>query len=353
MGKIQFFMSAHDNKLSMGEANVLWQAVATCGMEEPMSVFWSADALNKVLLKIKNDVEVKRDLRADSQSLLRKLYDMRTYLEREADKKRGLPSSKELGRDVKIRIVFPGKGLFTSQILNNTDVLVISTPTRGVAPIKADDWLHKTVTVYVWKEDDAEYSFDTEVVEKALFFGRPALHLKHSTSLLRTQKRRSIRAKCKIYGNLYIIKSNDDLNFDKIETKAGYRCLIEDISETGALIQIAGKGQPRVKIRIQFEIGGRLVAMFGLVRTVEYNETKNRSRLHFECLHISDAMRNHILAYVYNMAGDEDVEISDDEEIEEEDMEGGDAGEEKDDVALSSKRDAESDIPSLEAPSDE
>lgn len=319
MGRVQFMMTAHDNKMTIGEANVLWQAASSCGMEEPMGVFWSSDALQKVLMKIKNDVDTKRDARADSTNLLRKLYDMRTRLEYEADKKRGLPSSKQLGRDIKIRIVLPGKGLFTSTIVNNTDdMLVISAPGRENVQIKLDDWIHKTVTVYVWKENDAEYCFDTEVMGKALFFGRPALHLKHSKEMVRIQKRRAIRAKCKIYGDLYIIKNNEDLNFDRIETKKGYRCLIEDISETGALIQIAGRGQPRVKIRIQLELNGRLVAMFGIVRTVEFNETKNRSRLHFECLHISDAMRNHILAYVYNTASDADVDIADDSDEAEE-----------------------------------
>lgn len=314
MGKIQFFMSAHENKLTLGEANVLYQATLTCDMEEPMSVFWSSEALTRVMSKIKSDIDMKRDMRADSASLLRKLYDIRTGIERAADKKRGLPSSKDLGRDLKVRIVMPGKGLFTSAIVNNTpDMLVLSVPMRGVTPINVDEWIHKTITLYVWREDDAEYSFDTEVMGKGLFFGHPALHLKHSNTMLRTQKRRAVRAKCKIYGALYIIKGNDDLNFDRIETRPGYKCLIEDISETGALIQIAGKGQPKAKIRIQFEISGKLVAMFGVVRTVEYNEARNRSRLHFECLHISDAMRNHILAYVYNMASDADVETDDED----------------------------------------
>lgn len=319
MGRVQFMVTAHDSKLTLGESNVLWQAVAACGMEEPMGVFWSSDALQKVILKIKSDIDAKRDVRPDASSLIRKLYDMRTKLEQAADRKRGLPSSRQLGRDIKVRIVFPGQGLFTAMIVNNTDMLVVSAPTRSNNTlVKLDEWVHKTVTVYVWLEGDAEYCFDTEVMAKALFFGRPALHLKHSNEMIRIQKRRAIRAQCKIYGDLYIIKNNEDLNFDRIETKKGYRCLIEDISETGALIQIAGRGQPRVKIRIQFELGGKLVAMFGIVRTVEFNETKNRSRLHFECLHISDAMRNHILAYVYNTASDADIELADDSDETEE-----------------------------------
>ena len=51
--------------------------------------------------------------------------------------------------------------------------------------------------------------------------------------------------------------------------------------------------------------------MFGIVRTVEYNEDLNQSRLHFECIHIEPAMKNQILSYVYNIMSDSEKEIYD------------------------------------------
>ena len=72
---------------------------------------------------------------------------------------------------------------------------------------------------------------------------------------------------------LYIIKK-DKVDVTAIETHNGFRCLIEDISEAGALIRIGGKGVQNVKIKLQFNIQNKLILMVGVVRTVEYNEAE-------------------------------------------------------------------------------
>ena len=51
--------------------------------------------------------------------------------------------------------------------------------------------------------------------------------------------------------------------------------------------------------------------MFGIVRTVEFNEELNQSRLHFECIHIEPSMKNQILSYVYNIMPESEKEIYD------------------------------------------
>ena len=93
------------------------------------------------------------------------------------------------------------------------------------------------------------------------------------------------------------------------ESSPGYKCLIEDISEDGAMIRIGGKGKSNVCIRLQFEINGSLVLMQGIVRAVEYNQNIDQSRLHFECTQIEPSMRNAILAYVYNVMPQDQKDI--------------------------------------------
>ncbi len=134
--------------------------------------------------------------------------------------------------------------------------------------------------------------------------------MKHTANLIRTQKRNAIRSKCHIFADLYILKEKV-IDYNVIETKPGYKCLLEDISENGALIRIGGKGIPNIQIRLQFQVNNRLVVMFGIVRTVEYNEELNQSRLHFECIHIEPQMKNQILSYVYNIMSDSEKEIYD------------------------------------------
>mgnify|MGYP002627119992 FL=1 len=100
-----------------------------------------------------------------------------------------------------------------------------------------------------------------------------SISLRHTNNLLRTQKRKAVRAKCDINAQLFIIRSKD-VDYDSVETKNGYKCHIEDISESGALIRIGGKGVENVQIKIQFPIQNTLVIMVGVVRTVEYNQAE-------------------------------------------------------------------------------
>jgi len=107
---------------------------------------------------------------------------------------------------------------------------------------------------------------------------------------------------------LYLIKKNDE-NLNAIETQNGFRCLIEDISESGALIRIGGKGVVNAKIKLQFTIRNKLILMSGIIRTVEFNENENQSKLHFECTHIETSMRNEVLKFVYNLLPETEKEV--------------------------------------------
>ena len=103
------------------------------------------------------------------------------------------------------------------------------------------------------------------------------------------------------------MKSNEDEQI--IESKNGYKCLLQDISESGALIKIGGKGRENIKIKLQFSIKSKLIIMVGIVRKVEYNQELNQSYLHFECTNIEQSMKNEILAFVYNMLPESEKEV--------------------------------------------
>ena len=214
-----------------------------------------------------------------------------------------------LDKGQKLRIILPGKGVFVSEIVNNANQIVITVPKQNnLIPISAEEWVGKVISVYLWRKGDARYVFDTTVLQNGLFLGKSSLFLKHSSNLIRTQKRKSVRAKCEIYANLYVIK-NKNVDFETVETQNGYRCLLEDISESGALIRIGGKGIQNVIIKLQFNIQNKLIIMGGVIRTVEFNEQENQSLLHFECTHIDPVMRNEVLSFVYNMLPESEKEV--------------------------------------------
>ncbi|ERF61057.1 type IV pilus assembly protein PilZ [Treponema socranskii subsp. socranskii VPI DR56BR1116 = ATCC 35536] len=321
--KIKFFLTGFDSRFSLSEIDLLWRTAAVCGLKDPHSLFWSKPSLSQCISQIKSNAEKAND--HGMQRLLAKLYSYRTHIEAEASQKRGLTSTRALESALRLRIVLAGKGVFASKIVNNARELTISFPTQnGQMPVESKDWIGKSISVYLWRTGDARYIFDTTVIGSGIFFGKAVLYLKHTEKLLRTQKRYAVRTKCNMYASLFIIKDKV-IDYNLVETQSGYRCLIEDISESGAMVRIGGKGVPNIQLKLQFTLEGKLIIMFGVVRTVEYNSDIDQSRLHFECVHIEPQMKNQILSFVYNIMSpeerrayelfpvDEDAEDSEDE----------------------------------------
>lgn len=310
--RINFFVEGLDQGFTFAELTLLWKVSQNCKMDQPVSIFLSMPSLTRAISSIKSQAESEGSANsAKNQNLLSKLYTFRNKIEKEADKKRGLESSKSLSNGQKLRIILPGKGVFTSEIVNNGREMTIRIPTqKGAITVEGQEWIGKSISVYLWRKGDARYVFDTKVNGNGIFLGKPALFIEHSNNLIRTQKRNAIRAKCHIICNMYILQTQV-IDYNSVETKPGYKCLLEDISENGALIRIGGKGMPNIQIRLQYQLDGHLIVMFGVVRTVEYNAEINQSRLHFECIHIDKTMRNQVLSYVYNILPEKEKEIYD------------------------------------------
>lgn len=305
--RINFFITGLDSGFSFGEIAMLWTAAELCSLEQPTALFYSLPALTKCMTQISNMTST--DNNPKNQLLMTKLFNYRTKIQNEADDKKGMTTTHSLDKGQTLRIILPGKGVFASEIVGNGNFLVINVPRqKNLIPYTGEDWVGKVISVYLWRKGDARYVFDTTVTQSGLFLGKSALFLKHSSNLVRTQKRKSVRVKCQIYGMLYIIKK-DKVDINAIETQNGFRCLIEDISESGALVRIGGKGVQNVKIKLQFNVHNKLILMVGVVRTVEYNEEQNQSLLHFECTHIENAMRNEVLKFVYNMMPENEKEV--------------------------------------------
>ena len=305
--RINFFITGLDSGFSFSEISLLWTAAELCNLEQPTALFYSLPALTKCMTQISNMTSA--DNSDKNQLIMTKLFNYRTKIQNEADDKKGMTTTHSLDKGQTLRIIMPGKGVFASEIVGNGNFLVINVPRqKNLIPYTGEDWVGKVISVYLWRKGDARYVFDTTVTQSGLFLGKSALFLKHSSNLVRTQKRKAVRVKCEIYGMLYIIKK-DKVDINAIETQNGFRCLIQDISESGALIRIGGKGVQNVKIKLQFNVHNKLILMVGIVRTVEYNEEQNQSLLHFECTHIETAMRNEILKFVYNMMPENEKEV--------------------------------------------
>lgn len=306
--RINFYITGFDSSFTLSDLNLLWKVSQLCGIPQPTALFYSLPILTKCM----NQITAKADENnedAATQLLITKLFNYRTKLQNKSDEKKGVDSTKTLDVGQKLRIIYPGRGVFASEIVANGKDLIISVPKqKDLIVFSTNEWIGQTINVYFWRKSDARYVFDTVVLDQAIYIGKTVLKLKHSNQLVRTQKRKAIRAKCNIEGKLFIIKEKIT-DFSTIETQNGYKCKIEDISEAGALVRIGGQGVPNVQIKLQFTINNMLIIMFGEIRTVEFNQEINQSLLHFECTHIDTVMKNEVLKYVYNILPDNEKEI--------------------------------------------
>lgn len=341
--RINFFITGLDSGFSISEILLLWKTAELCNLEHPTSLFFSLPSLTKCMTLISNQTGVDP---AKNQLIMSKLFDYRTKIQNESDDKKGLSSTRSLDKNQPLRIILPGKGVFASEILSNGNQLVISIPKqKNLIPFSGEEWVGKVISVYLWRKGDARYVFDTTVTQSGLFIGKSALFINHSANLVRTQKRKAVRVKCQIHGMLYILRK-EQVDVNAIETQNGFRCILEDISEAGALIRIGGKGVQNVRIKLQFNIHNKLILMVGVIRTVEYNTEKNQSLLHFECTSISPAMRNEVLKFVYNLLPESEKEVFEALEQTEDD--------EKADTPVSNEESIKNDIEkSIEKPAEE
>lgn len=308
--QIKFFAEGLDQKFSVPDILTLWKLAKMCDLEEPVKLFYSVPALSRCISHIIEDAQQKGTHDSPKiQEFLSKLYKYRTKIELDADKKKGLNSTKQLDKRQRLRIILPGRGLHESEILNNGRDLIVKLPTqKGVIKVKGEEWTNQDINVYLWRKGDANYVFDSKVLSSGVFNGQAALYIEHSDKLLRAQKRRSVRCECHVPAQLYIIKEKI-VSFSTVETSSGYRCILEDISEDGAMIRIGGKGLSNINIKLQFELEDVFVLMFGTIKAVEYNASINQSRLHFECTYIDPATKNFILSFVYKVIPQKQKEI--------------------------------------------
>ncbi|MCR5698387.1 MAG: flagellar brake protein [Treponemataceae bacterium] len=289
----------------MNEIRLLWGLAILTDMEETSALFWSVPALDRSIsyLLMENKKNGTSSLKKN-QDFLTKLYAYRTKIQLNPQNGHGLKDTRRIMPGTDVVILMKAKnGVFLSKVIQVGKDIMISLPISkkaGKYIFTGETWEKHLITVYFMRKDDAAYSFETTVLSSGMYGAEMVLHLAHSDKLVRTQKRKSVRAQCKIPAQMYIIK-NDPSEMKRISTQPGLKCLLEDISEDGSLIRIGGKGVKNLLVKLQFKIDDNLIVMGGFVRGVEFNEEKNQSLMHMECISLEPEMRNYILGFVYNV----------------------------------------------------
>jgi c-di-GMP-binding flagellar brake protein YcgR len=284
---------------SFREISLLKMIVQQSETPDPVSLFQSPDLTDFCIRFLTRTMRASGSNSPERQDFIAKLYEHRKKIEAEGSRQR-LTSSREIEAGQNLRVVIDTSAIYRSQVIKNTQDYLLATRPVSLKPRPAFSWLGQKLAIYFWKEEDAGYVFDCEVLDEMFVKGSAAIKISHSDSLFRTQKRRSPRVKTHKLTYLYLL--NDSAPSDTLETKPGLRCFVEDLSDTGCSVTIGGRVSPGVRVKLQFELDGKPFTMSGAVRSAEYNKETSRSLLHIQADPLTQEAKHALFGELFSAA---------------------------------------------------
>jgi len=306
---LQFYTKGKEAGFTIKDMEQIRRLVSNCNISDPMLIFKSQKQFEKVVRSMVKTVQLSGEGNdPQTQFFLSKLFDYYKKIEMAAaENKTRISTSRQITEGQTLRILVPGTGVFSSEVIKNiSNYLTISRPVNSKLT-SAMQWHALKISIYFWREDDAGYVFDTEVIDEVFSKGISSLKVEHNDSLFRTQKRKSMRIKFQKPAFLYLV--NDADNPHKLETVAGLRCMLEDISETGCAFRVNGIATSGLRLKVQFSLDKMPICMPSTVRSVDYYQETNMSIVHMEADPLPIITRNRILCEVFKLLEEDDDEL--------------------------------------------
>jgi c-di-GMP-binding flagellar brake protein YcgR len=303
---IQFYSKGKEAGFTIRDLEQLKHLVANNKTHDPVSIFSSKRQFETVIRGMISSVRASGEINdLPVQDLLSKMFDYYKKIEMESkENKVRISNSRQIGEGQVLRVLVSGTGVFNSEVVRNSgNYLTISRPVNNKMT-STMQWNGLKISVYFWREDDAGYVFDTEVVDEVFSKGIASLKVEQKDSLFRTQKRKSLRLKFRKAAFLYMVREME--NPHVLETSAGLVCMLEDISDTGCAFKVNGHAASGLRLKVQFSLDRIPVCMPGTVRSFEYDSQTNISHVHMEADTLPMGVRNHILCEVFNLSPEDD-----------------------------------------------
>jgi c-di-GMP-binding flagellar brake protein YcgR len=301
---VQFFSKGKEAGFSLREIEILRQLTVQSGLEPPESIFESQAQLDKCIHSLVRSMKMSGESEGGNHDFLSRLYDYRQKIEINKNREqKNITNSRQISEGQELRILVVGTGVFQSQVVRNVgQYLTISRPVNS-KKTSSMSWAGLSIAVYFWREGDAGYVFDSEVIDEVFSLGISSLKITHGESLFRTQKRKSVRTKVNKPAFLYLVPADEPPH--KLAAAPGVKCLMEDLSDTGCAVAVGGKAGEGLRVKVQFALNNIPVCITGTVRSANYREDVNRTVLRIEAEPLSREMKNHILSEVFGMLPDD------------------------------------------------
>jgi len=303
-GIVSFFSRGLDAGFKLGQIRMLWKASSLADLEKPCQIYWSLDELDRCLQILIDKYDLLKSPRPNHplHDLLKKMFEYRKRVEFNRPQYRsGIQTTRDIPINQPIKIRDNHVGIYQSTIVANADsYMVLEYPKGDPLPL-GFSWRDRILNIYFWRENDAGYFFETKLLDN--YQDREEhkhLRMAHSDYLLRSQKRRSVRASCDLSAQLYRLQNSKSFS-NHTETNRGIFCRIIDLSEDGLALRISGRGKRNMPVKVQFNLKGNTIVMNGVVRNIRYEKAKDQSLLHIEAVTPPEISRLAILAYVYDV----------------------------------------------------
>lgn len=306
---IHFYSKGKESGFLIKEINLLRKIAVENRLENPTSLFWSIKQLDRsirgTIIKFRMEGTEHNE---PFVSFIGKLFEFRKRVELNLPKYTlGLNTSRKIVQHQRLKITLPGNPqvVFTAAVVENLKRYIAISYPEGPRMPDGFSWAGQTIHIYFWRADDAGYIFSSKVLEDFSDRQYPIIHIAHSDSLTRSQKRRSIRIEITKPAMLYPLKTLEQGTSEE-ESKPGLRCRMVDISEDGAAILVGGKAKVGIPLKIQFNLEAGIIIMIGTVKGVSFDAKRNQSILHIQANLPNQKMKNQLLSFIYNIFGERD-----------------------------------------------
>ncbi len=273
------------------------------GVINPQTIFGNAASLDSFLKNAYKYIEKNAKTEADAEAQKSDLFSLREILGRRIRSGASMKSTRSLEKLMPLSLVNAQEAHFpTVLVANQPDALYVEAPRDAFG-----EYIHFTrsakLNVFFYTGNHAGYQFKTRTGSTVETNGRSLLALSHSDDVTplpsRNHDRTQTRIPCR-YFLVHVLTSGNGRNATKtVKTeKAAISSLIVDISAGGMSMQTSSPVSAGDIIKIEFEIGRGMKAVFGTV--IRVNRMKNGFAMHIRIIKIAPKTRNEILAYVYN-----------------------------------------------------
>ncbi|MGO9410227.1 MAG: PilZ domain-containing protein [Spirochaetia bacterium] len=304
-----FRRAAKSYGLPQAHIDMLENLVRACKVKQPNLVFTSVGLLDDTLKKGLYSLQSTRGITEEEREKRKEiLFQIKQIIERNAHRGASLRSTALL-RPGQALTITPERGSpFASRLVSNMkDFLTVSTP-QGAAGADTR-WMRGTaLAVYLWRDNDAGYSFQSKVLGYDSVKGVSCVLIQHSRTLRREQRRRSRRREIMRACFYYPIRITEVAEGRTVQKKASVersmRALgtVMDLSPGGCAVETMSPLDRGKLIMIEFDIDRKApVRAFGKVMSVRRQKGRGGS-MHVMFTKVTRQHLNRISEFVYDFS---------------------------------------------------